>query len=205
VTLRSSFTDHSTIRLGNENLVRQISRGLEKLLFIPQLLLQSNTSIEYFLPGLDMNSTLKGFHLLENPHWLEPGPFPFEKNYDYFGWAAWANSHFNWVIMSCVLYVILVFWGQEKMRSRPAFELKGPLLAWNLFLAIGSFLAFSRMFPELRHELEEHGLGKALCDGSVHAKTTAFWMNIFAWSKIIEFGDTAFVVLRKQRLIFLHW
>ncbi|CAG7726177.1 unnamed protein product, partial [Allacma fusca] len=28
---------------------------------------------------------------------------------------------------------------------------------------------------------------------------------MFALSKILEFGDTVFIILRKQKLIFLHW
>lgn len=31
------------------------------------------------------------------------------------------------------------------------------------------------------------------------------WGWIFALSKVIEFGDTVFIVLRKSRLSFLHW
>lgn len=31
------------------------------------------------------------------------------------------------------------------------------------------------------------------------------WFYLFAFSKIFEFGDTVFIVLRKQRLLTLHW
>ena len=34
---------------------------------------------------------------------------------------------------------------------------------------------------------------------------TNVWAILFAFSKILEFGDTIFIVLRKQKLIFLHW
>ena len=33
----------------------------------------------------------------------------------------------------------------------------------------------------------------------------AFWTWMFTMSKIAELGDTAFIILRKQNLIFLHW
>lgn len=36
-------------------------------------------------------------------------------------------------------------------------------------------------------------------------KVAGFWTWMFALSKLPELGDTIFVVLRKQPLIFLHW
>ncbi|KAF3422692.1 hypothetical protein E2986_12049, partial [Frieseomelitta varia] len=32
-----------------------------------------------------------------------------------------------------------------------------------------------------------------------------YWGYLFTLSKLVEFGDTFFIVLRKQPLIFLHW
>lgn len=46
-----------------------------------------------------------------------------------------------------------------------------------------------------------------LCDRlrKAHNHATAFWSYILLLSKVIELGDTAFIVLRKQKLVFLHW
>ena len=38
-----------------------------------------------------------------------------------------------------------------------------------------------------------------------HNKVSGFWATMFVLSKVPELGDTIFIVLRKQPLIFLHW
>ena len=36
-------------------------------------------------------------------------------------------------------------------------------------------------------------------------RVSGFWSSLFVLSKVPELGDTIFIVLRKQPLIFLHW
>ena len=36
-------------------------------------------------------------------------------------------------------------------------------------------------------------------------RVSGFWTFMFVLSKVPELGDTIFIVLRKQPLIFLHW
>jgi len=53
-----------------------------------------------------------------------------------------------------------------------------------------------------------HGISHTTCYTdciSNDHKHLAIWGWLFAMSKIIEFGDTAFIVLRKKPLPFLHW
>ena len=36
-------------------------------------------------------------------------------------------------------------------------------------------------------------------------RVSSFWASVFVLSKVPELGDTFFILLRKQPLIFLHW
>ncbi|XP_022425232.1 elongation of very long chain fatty acids protein 3 [Delphinapterus leucas] len=68
----------------------------------------------------------------------------------------WATS-----FTIALIYLLLIFVGQNYMKARKGFNLQGPLILWSFCLAI--------------------------------------------FSKIIELGDTAFIILYKWPLIFVHW
>ncbi|KAM9701289.1 very long chain fatty acid elongase 6-like [Menidia menidia] len=56
------------------------------------------------------------------------------------------------------------------------------------------------------HVLGSGGFRESVCDVSFYrAPLTKFWAYAFVLSKAPELGDTVFVVLRKQRLLCLHW
>merc|ERR1711974_453169 len=134
--------------------------------------------------------------------------FDFEQRFDERKAQGWVQE--NWVPMTAwagSVYIILVFSGQAWMASRPAYQLRGPLTAWSAFLAIFSIFGFARVFPEFLHTLTTRGFYDSICNTSfVEAnKVSSFWTWLFTLSKMPELGDTVFIVLRKQQLIFLHW
>lgn len=57
------------------------------------------------------------------------------------------------------------------------------------------------------HVLNNFGFYHTVCNPSYVEVTrvSGFWTWMFALSKVPELGDTIFIVLRKQNLIFLHW
>ncbi|VDD89119.1 unnamed protein product [Enterobius vermicularis] len=91
------------------------------------------------------------------------------------------------------------------MESRKAFSLDTPLFVWNLCLAIFSIMGVTRMSPEMWWSITSNSLEYSICTASYAQGVTGFWTEKFAMSKILEFGDTAFIVLRKRPLSFLHW
>ena len=54
--------------------------------------------------------------------------------------------------------------------------------------------------------ITKKGLVESICSISyVEDNRVLFWHLLFGWSKLIEFGDTLFIIVRKQKLIKFHW
>ncbi|GMR41594.1 hypothetical protein PMAYCL1PPCAC_11789 [Pristionchus mayeri] len=113
----------------------------------------------------------------------------------------------NWMhtLTISVLYYAIVRGIEWILKGRPGFSLKTPLLLWNGALAIFSILGFIRFSEDFLVSLYLQGVYRSICY-SVHPNdVAAFWSLLFAISKIVELGDTLFIVLRKKPLIFLHY
>ena len=117
----------------------------------------------------------------------------------------WMRKNWKISITMALVYLVLVFLGQVYMRSRPKYELRIPLVIWNLFLAGFSILGTIRVWPDLLYSLSKDGFLHSVCDNSYAYGITGFWAYMFILSKVPELIDTMFIVLRKQELIFLHW
>ena len=114
----------------------------------------------------------------------------------------------NWAIgyTASIIYALVIFATKQYMETRQKFELRYPLAAWSGALAIFSILGTIRSTPQLLDDLYTHGFHYAMCDNRFHwVKPTNLWCSLFTVSKLVELGDTLFIVLRKQPLIFLHY
>ncbi|KAK6740864.1 hypothetical protein RB195_008986 [Necator americanus] len=58
---------------------------------------------------------------------------------------------------------------------------------------------------DILYTIYNRGLLKSLCSASDPHDVAAFWILLFTLSKVVELGDTLFIVLRKKPLIFLHY
>ncbi|XP_001379069.3 elongation of very long chain fatty acids protein 3 [Monodelphis domestica] len=109
-------------------------------------------------------------------------------------------------LVLALIYLGVIFMGQRYMKKRKGFNLRLPLTIWSFTLAIFSILGAMRTWRYLGAVMMWGGLKNSLCHiGFVTNPTVRFWSLLFVLSKIVELGDTAFIILRKQKLLFLHW
>lgn len=129
-----------------------------------------------------------------------------EANYSIDYTAGWTYDNLSIPPLACVAYLLVVFSGKRWMQNRSAYDLRTALTVWNAVLAVFSITGFVVMAPPLLQDLWRKGYIHAVCITQVSTVPwLSFWAFLFVWSKIFEFGDTLFIVLRKTPLSFLHW
>lgn len=133
--------------------------------------------------------------------------FNFEETFRHLDTKMWMLKNWTYCFYYCGIYMILIFGGQHYMSNRSKFELRGILTLWNSMLATFSIIGFTRTAPELIHVMRNYGFRYSICVPSFIEQdcVSGFWTWMFVLSKLPELGDTVFIVLRKQPLIFLHW
>ncbi|CAG7827612.1 unnamed protein product [Allacma fusca] len=128
------------------------------------------------------------------------------ERYQFHAWRHWMGQ--NWIasVYISIAYVFLIFLGQRFMRNREPFNLHGLGLAWNFWLGLGCFMGFYRALPEVIHVYNgPDGVHRSLCIFNEHTSRAAFWGLLNIMSRVLELGGTAFIILKKKPLIFLHW
>ena len=131
--------------------------------------------------------------------------FDFEKNFDHVAKVEWFQRNWTWAFIISAVYLVLIHAGQYLMKDRTRFELRLPLTLWSLSLAIYSWYSVFRAWGEFTYMVRNYGWHSTACDPVGVKSISGFWTWIFNLSKLVELGDTAFIVLRKQNMIFLHW
>ncbi len=64
----------------------------------------------------------------------------------------WSRNNFHVLLLIPAAYVILVLAGREFMKSRSRYELKLPLILWNILLATFSITGSIRVLPGMQIE-----------------------------------------------------
>lgn len=115
------------------------------------------------------------------------------------------NNYWHYSIYVSVFYVVSIFSLQQWMKERKPYNLRRPLFIWSTGLSVFSFIGFYKCgIPHLQILLSQ-GFEASVCVKLMHNGREGLWMFFFILSKLPELVDTYFIVLRKQKLIFLHW
>ncbi|CAF1391940.1 unnamed protein product, partial [Didymodactylos carnosus] len=128
----------------------------------------------------------------------------FDKNYAH-SIRDWMYTYWWLSIVYSVAYIFLIFYGRSLMEKREKYDLRILLILWNCSLAIFSIWGMIRCVPEMLYSINKLGIYYSICDHSNIYGITGYWIWIFSVSKVPELIDTLFIILRKQKLIFLHW
>ncbi|CAG2168269.1 unnamed protein product [Oppiella nova] len=112
--------------------------------------------------------------------------------------------HYSLYISMAYITIILAL--RHWMRSRDAFNLRVPMAYWSAGLALFSIIGVIRCLPEFIHILYYKGFNASFSDSSYYKDWRLnLWYLFFVLSKALELIDTVFIVLRKQKLLTLHW
>lgn len=113
--------------------------------------------------------------------------------------------HYTYFFMSCaILYYPLLCAGIAFMRNRSPFVLRIPLVVWNILLSfVSGYGAFHIAYYVYNSKRSTHDL---VCNHEeTYTSEIAWIVALFNATKILEWGDTIFLVLKKRKIIFLHW
>lgn len=128
------------------------------------------------------------------------------RHYDIDKVSLWLTQYLLVPVLGSGLYLLLIFIGKNWMRDKAAFKLKILLVLWNTALSLFSITVVVILGTPIIRSLVRNGFVSAVCDSEVlRDPWLSFWSYLFVLSKLVEFGDTAFIVLRKTPLTFLHW
>ena len=117
---------------------------------------------------------------VRDPHGLwHPFVFEFEKKFFDRTYAEniyqWMNQWWWLSIVYSIIYVIFIYYGRSLMENRERFELRYPLILWNVSLAIFSIFGMIRCVPEMIYGLTTRGLQYTICDHKNIYGVTGYW------------------------------
>lgn len=130
---------------------------------------------------------------------------PLENRFDRASVVAYAKDHWHLSFHISAAYVVIIFTIRWIMSNRERFNLRVPLFMWSLTLALFSIMGTVVCLPQMMHRVYGNGWEGAICGDVLTNGQPALWTFLFCFSKLPELVDTLFIVLRKQKLIFLHW
>ena len=104
-------------------------------------------------------------------------------------------------------YLIGIIQLQKYMKHLESYKLKYTLFLWNLLLSIYSVYSTIQTGPFLLSNLYNKGITYSVCTNQNLKQMELIPIVFFfcIYSKILEWGDTIFLLLNKKKLSFLHY
>ena len=131
-----------------------------------------------------------------------------EKSFDERRAVRWIQSRWHWSLCIAALYLLLIYLGRKYvMKNREPYNLRTALCMWNTGLCVFSMYTLYRAIQSVWITIYLGGIQHLTCDLTIFVGSSGggLWMFIFTLSKFVELFDTLFIILRKQKLIFLHY
>lgn len=92
-----------------------------------------------------------------------PFTFAFEETFDTYFYVNWM-SQYHWVCNFFIcMYLLFIYTMKRYMKDRPRFDLRKPLVFWNIFLAVFSLWGAARTVPEVLHVFNSFGFNFCVC------------------------------------------
>ncbi|XP_054687880.1 elongation of very long chain fatty acids protein 3 [Grus americana] len=134
------------------------------------------------------------------------GEYDFERKLNVREIREWMQQNWYKSFFVVMAYLIVIFGIQHFMKERRAYNLRAPLTLWSFSLALFSAIGAYRVWKQVAFILSTKGLKQSVCSQSFYVHPVSkLWVFLFVLTKFLELGDTVFIVLRKNKLIFLHW
>lgn len=154
-----------------------------------------------------MASNSSTFSALDYPQKFVHTLHTIELSFDERRVMPWMRSHWQWSFYYSFAYLFLIFAGQRYMQNKQPYNLRRALCCWSAGLSLFSFYAVYRIIPIAYNMVYLGGLQHAICDSGSYIGSGGggVWAFLFPLSKLPELVDTSFIVLRKQKMVFLHW
>ena len=122
----------------------------------------------------------------------------------------WLIENYNIFVIAATLYPLMInMYPTQLTITTDTKLLKFILCLWNLKLALFSIITVYKLTPPILNRLYYEGYHETVCltnqESSYLHQPYGRWVFLFILSKITEFGDTLFLLLRNKKVHFLHW
>jgi elongation of very long chain fatty acids protein 6 len=118
---------------------------------------------------------------------------------------SWSCTNWHYSLYISAFYVVSIFCIKYYMKNKDSYNLRSYLFLWSLALSLFSAIGFYRFGVPHMKLLFTQGFESSVCTPVRAHDQAALWIFVFLFGKAPELIDTYFIVLRKQKLIFLHW